>query len=396
MNNYRILTLVNLLAFVAIGISSPLLTLYLQALGADFALISVILTSVVVVALIGNYLWGRLADRLGRRKPLYIAGLLGVTLAYFWLSRAGSEEFAWAARLLDGASMAAVSTLGLTLMGDTLDTSNRRGRSMGLFRGLGSLAFAAGALMGGRLADAFSLPFAFLVCSGFFAAATLVALLLHEVKPVRAPAAPSSRSDQGHQARESAGLPMLFLVGVALWTAAHLASTTMWPNYMASFGYSKTTISSLWSLAALVEMPAMYITGALSDTMGRAIMLAAGGFSIALVQIGYMLFVQSLPALMGVQVLRGFGFGSYTSTAMTFTSEYGAQEHRGSNSGLFNAVGSAGQLGGTMMGGTLVQAFGFQMLYIVCALLAVASGVCFLLLRRATVTPLVEKPAGMD
>ena len=49
-----------------------------------------------------------------------------------------------------------------------------------------------------------------------------------------------------------------------------------------------------------------------------------------------------------------------------------------------------------MMGGTLVQAFGFQMLYIVCALLAVASGVCFLLLRRATVTPLVEKPAGMD
>ena len=127
MNNYRILTLVNLLAFVAIGISSPLLTLYLQALGADFALISVILTSVVVVALIAIFLLGRLADRLGRRKPLYIAGLLGVTLAYFWLSRAGSEEFAWAARLLDGASMAAVSTLGLTLMGDTLDTSNRRG-----------------------------------------------------------------------------------------------------------------------------------------------------------------------------------------------------------------------------------------------------------------------------
>ena len=92
---------------------------------------------------------------------------------------------------------------------------------------------------------------------------------------------------------------MLFLVGVALWTAAHLASTTMWPNYMASFGYSKTTISSLWSLAALVEMPAMYITGALSDTMGRAIMLAAGGFSIALVQIGYMLFVQSLPGVDG-------------------------------------------------------------------------------------------------
>ncbi|MCB0041739.1 MAG: MFS transporter, partial [Caldilinea sp.] len=70
MNNYRVLTLVNILAMVAIGISSPLLTLYLQGLGADFALISVILTSTIIVMLVGSYGWGWLADRLGRRKPL--------------------------------------------------------------------------------------------------------------------------------------------------------------------------------------------------------------------------------------------------------------------------------------------------------------------------------------
>jgi len=379
MSNYRILTLVNILAFVAIGISSPLLTLYLQGLGADFALISVILTSVVVVMLIGNYFWGWLADRLGRRKPLYIAGLVGVAIAYIWLSRADSETLAWSARLLDGISMAAVSTLGLTLMGDTLNASTRKGRRMGLTRGLASGAFAVGAFSGGRLADAFSLPVAFLVCAAFFVAAALMALMLHEVKIVRTPVVTTS------QLRPSvSGLPFLFLGGVILWTAGHVASTTMWPNYMASVGYSKTTISTLWSLAAFVEMPSMYVAGAISDVLGRALLLAAGGFAIALVQIGYIFLIGSLPALMGVQVVRGIGFGSYTTNAMTFTTEYGAQEHRGSNSGLFNAVGSAGQLAGTMMGGTLAQAFGFSTLYIVCAVLTMAAGFCFLALRHTT------------
>jgi MFS family permease len=212
--------------------------------------------------------------------------------------------------------------------------------------------------------------------------------LLREVKPVVAPA-PALAADGR---RRALGLPVLFLAGVALWTMAHVASTSMWPNYMAANGYSKTTISSLWSLAALIEMPAMIISGALSDFTGRAVVLAAGGFGIALVQLGYMLLVASIPALIGVQVLRGFGFGSYTSASMTFTAERGGQAQRGSNSGLFYTAASAGQLAGSLMGGILAQAAGFNALYLACAGLAVGSAICFLLLRRRGVLPLVEQP----
>ncbi len=389
MNNYRVLTLVNILAMVAIGISSPLLTLYLQGLGADFALISVILTSTIVVMLAGSYGLGWLADRLGRRKPLYIAGLAGVAIAYWWLSAANDVSNAWPARLLDGLSMAAVSTLGLALMGDTLDASAQRGRRMGLTRGLGSGAFAVGALAGGRLADAFGLSFIFLVCGAFFLAAMVAALFVRETR--LAPLSPVAPG--GQPSKAGAGLPLIFLAGVALWTMAHVASTSMWPNYMATFGYSKTAISSLWSLAAFVELPAMYITGALSDVMGRAIMLAAGGFGIALVQIGYMFLAQSLPLLLGVQVLRGFGFGSYTASSMTFAAEFGGQQHRGSRSGIFNAAGSAGQLAGSMLGGTLVQAAGFPALFAVCSTIALASALCFLVLRRRGSSTVAEQAA---
>ncbi|MCX6040726.1 MAG: MFS transporter, partial [Caldilinea sp.] len=276
MNNYRVLTLVNLLLFAAMGFNLPLLTLYLQELGADFALISLILTSTILVTLAGSPVWGWLADRLRRRKLLYIVALVGVGCAYWWLSRATGVFAAWPARLLDALCMAGTSTLGLTLMGDTLERSERKGRKMGFSRGLGSLAFAAGALVGGRLADALGLAAMYQVCSGLLFAAAATALLLQEVKLEQR----SVGSRVAVQGRHLLGLPLLFLMGVVLWTMAHVASTSMWPNYMASQGYSKTAISSLWSLAALIEMPAMFLGGALSDVVGRATVLAAGGAGI--------------------------------------------------------------------------------------------------------------------
>ena len=126
----------------------------------------------------------------------------------------------------------------------------------------------------------------------------------------------------------------------------------------------------------------MYLSGMLSDLFGRAIMLAAGGFAIALVQIGYLTLALLLPALLGVQVIRGFGFAGYTSTAMTYTAERSESENRGAAGGLFYSAGSTGQLLGMASGGLLVENFGFATLFIVCALLAGAAGLCFLMLRR--------------
>ena len=407
MKNYRILLVANSLFFGAVGVMMPLLSLYLQELGADLALISIILTSAVVVALGGNFFWGWLADRTGRRKPYYIAGLLGMAVGYLWLSQANTIAMAWPARLLDGLGMAAVYTLGLTLAGDTLNTSSTKGRSIGLYRGLGSLAWAIGAFTGGRLADLFSVSAAFILCSVLMVAAALIALLLADVKPptkspAPAPAQSPAQSTAGTataaaqatltppKAGRLAGLPLLYLAGVMLWTAVDYASSTMWPNYMASVGYSKTAISSLWSLAAFFEMPALIIFGGLSDVVGRTVMLIAGGFGIAAVQVGYVLFVQSLPILLGIQVARGLGLGSYTSAAMTYAAESGTQATRGSSSGVFYATSSAGQLAGTLLAGTMAQAFGFTALYLTCAALATASGICFLALRyRRTHPPTV-------
>lgn len=389
MNSIRLLTLISALFYVAIGISSPLITLYLQSLGADFAQISLILASVTITMFFANYGWGWLSDRLGRRKPLLVTGLLILATAFFLLSRVPNGNYAWAARIFEGVGGAAYSTVSLALMGDLLEAERQKGRSMGVFRGIGSFAFAIGAVFGGRLADATSIAQTLMVCSGLYLLAAIAALAIQEVRPALrpdiAPAVPSTPiQNPKSKVQNLQPLPLFFLGGVLLWTAAHSASASMWPNYMQSLGYSKTESGLLWGLAAGIEFPAMVVAGSLSDVIGRAPLLMAGGLFISLTNLGYLLLAGIFPLLLGVQVVRGFGFGSYTTTAMTFATEHSAQKNRGSKSGIYNTISTAGSLLGSMLGGNLVQAYGFHFLYGVCSSLALGAAISFLLLRYRT------------
>ena len=387
MNSIRLLTLISAIFYIAIGISSPLITLYLQALGASYAQISLILGSVVITTFFANYLWGWLSDRLGRRKPLLITGLLILATSFFLLSWAPSGSYAWAARVFEGLGTAAYGTLSLAIMGDLLEAEKQKGRRMGIFRGIGSFGFAIGASIGGILADATSIATTLMLCSAIYLVAAACALTIREVTSV-APASIVNRQLPTLNPRQILinlqSLPVLFLIGVLFWSAAHSASASMWPNYMQSLGYSKTAITNLWGLAALVEFPAMVGAGALSDLFGRAPLLIAGGSFIALTNLGYLFLAGIFPLLLLVQVVRGFGFGSYTTTAMTFATEQSVQSTRGSKSGLFNTVSSAGSLVGSSLGGTLVQLAGFHFLYGVVATLAISSAICFFLLRQRT------------
>lgn len=395
-NDYRLLVLINALSFGAMGISAPQLSIFFEEeLGADKARIALILTSISIVLLISNYAWGRISDWLGQRKPIWAGGLFGVAVMSFLVSQAPNITAAWILRAGHALSLAAYTTLSLAIITDVFErTANtqkplQKGRRMGFYRGLGSLAFAIGATLGGTLADLISLRAIFIAVAVLYLLAGLCALFLSEKKlekgagEISAPQKhPSLPTNAGTPHPTGQQLPLLFLAGVALWTMAHTASATMWPNYMRSLGYSKSAVGSLWGLAALIEFPAMYLAGIVSDIAGTVIVLAAGGILVAVVNLGYLLFATFLPALLSIQVIRGFGFATYTTTAMTFTTDFGAQSTRGRTSGTFYTTTSIGFLLGSYFGGTFAEWRGFEFMYGFCAISALAAGACFLLLRR--------------
>ena len=78
-----------------------------------------------------------------------------------------------------------------------------------LVASIGSLAFAGGAFVGGRLADATSLRVVFIACAILYLLAAGVALLLHETRAVRAerPSVPSDSASPPARARGPASPP---------------------------------------------------------------------------------------------------------------------------------------------------------------------------------------------
>jgi len=381
MRDLRLLTVVSALTFAAMGLTMPVMTVYLETLGASFAAISLIMTSFTLTALLANYASGWLSDKVRRRKPLLVGGLLLMALAYIGLGRVLDAAQAWPLRILEGVGSGAYGTLSLAMMGDLLEDSSSRGRSMGLLRGLGSVAFAVGAVTGGWLSTRFSAPFVFVAAGGCYAAAALVMAVVHERRHQPTPS--GEREPLGAPTGYTGlGLPLLFLTGVFLWTSAVGAFTSMWANAMKHAGYSQQAISTLWALAASIELPGMTIAGAISDLVGRTPLLAVGGLGIALVFGSYIFVIQWLPAVIAAQVGRGFSYGSYLANAMTYTAEHSNRYTRGSVSGVFSAATGGGQLVGTLAGGLIVQAFGFTPLFALCSLGGLIAAACFVLLHR--------------
>lgn len=380
MRDIRLLTLVGIFVFLAMGFSAPVMTVYLESLGASFAEISLILTSFSLTALLSSYAGGYLSDRLGRRKPLLLAGLALMALAYFWLGSVPTAQAAWPVRIVEGVGSGTYNALSLAMMGDLLEHSSNKGRSMGIYRGIGSAAFAVGAVAGGWLATRIATPSVFWAAGGFYAAAALVMFAVHE--HLRAAPVAEKEPLGAPQGYPGLGLPALFLVGVFIWMASLGAMSSMWPNALKHLGYNQQTISSLWGLSALMEMPSMALTGAISDVTGRAPLLAAGAAGMTAVLIGYALVAQWLWALVGLQVLRGTSFGAYVANAMTYTTERAGPLARGSASGVFSATAGAGSLIGTLVAGFVVQGFGFTVLFGLCAVGTATAALCFFALHR--------------
>jgi MFS family permease len=351
-----------------------MLSLYLESLGAGYARIAAILTTYAVASLIASYVWGRASDHLGRRKPLVVGGLLGMSLSLGLLALAPSYHFVWGVRVLEAVTMAAYGTASLAFMGDLLATSTARGRRMGSYRGFGSLSFALGAFCGGPIIEFLGMRQVFALGALLLLASGVVASTIREAPPAREETSPAAP-------RATPQMPVPFLAGVFLWTGAFWAAYSMWPNFLSSLGYPKSAANWLWGLAAISEVPFMSVVGMLSDALGRAPVLAMGGVGLGLVLLGYVTLNRWLVGLMGVQAFRGFAYSAFTATSMIYAAESGTARSRAGSIGVYNVAMALGQILGLAMGGQIVQRAGFSALFLASTAVFVASGLVFWALR---------------
>jgi len=365
------MTATAVLHFTSRGIVVPLSSLYAESLGADYVIIGLLGTATALALIVFSTVWGRVSDRLGRRKLVLIPSLLVMGLGYGLMALAPDYRALLPLYVLVAVAQAGYDANSLALLGDLLDMkSSARGRYIGMFRGLCSLGFGAMAFFAGTIAEWQSLRAVFVVTAGLLLGAALVAFGVTEGKQP----SPSSEFEAtggappgGASARPavaeggSAPLPLPpLLVAAFAWSLMFGAVYAVWANYMVNdLHYTTSQMSRLWAIASLSEFPLMVVAGRLSDHIGRLPMLSLGFLAWALVFVGYLLLPQ-MPWIVLVQLVRGFAFSAFTATAMAYAAEVRSRGERGKVSGLYSSAGAIGSILGAPLGGTMAQLLGFR------------------------------------
>jgi MFS family permease len=362
---YLTLSAVIFCGFVGTGATGPFQALYAAALGASLAQVALVVGVYSLVALVAGLGWGRLADRLGRRKPFLVGAMAG--LAVVNVAMAGVPAWPWLVplRVLEGTAAGANQVVSLALMGDILEGQPNRARLIGGYRMSGSLAFSVAIVASGWLAQNVGFRGSYLLAAAVYGVALLIALTLPErgrrAAPVgaRPPAVGFAELLRG---------PLRPLLLLALSFGLPFAAVySVWPIWVADVqGYGRAVFSQLWGLAAFVEVPCMLLAGVLVDRFGRRPTFSLGLGAFALVYLAYAA-APPLPGLVAAQVLRGFAFAAFTATALTMAIDLAPPAARGRASGLYATANSLAQISGGWLGGPLAATIGFRALYALAA-----------------------------
>lgn len=172
-------------------------------------------------------LTGVLSDRLGRHKPLILAGLVVMGISTILFTLASSFWQLLLLRATQGIGVALTILAAMAVM-TSATARETRGSAMGVYTTMRMAGFAGGPLLGGALFDAYGFDITFYVGAGaILIGFVLVQLAVKEPPPVvrqqgaAAIAAPAfaltaDLSSAGREARQMSVVTSAFGLGIAL------------------------------------------------------------------------------------------------------------------------------------------------------------------------------------
>jgi len=333
----------------------PLLPAYARAYGLSQMGVGVLFGSYSVSLLAGTYPMGRLADRVGRRRPMVwgLGGLFATTLLFAF---AHSYPLLILARVLQGLSAAATWTAGLALLADHFP-AQARGKAMGTAFAFANLGALLGPTVSGWLSQHHGLRAPFLLAAGLILVDALARLTLLEDVPME--------RDTRMGFKELLANPTIrvfagaMAMGSGLWA---LLEATLPLYFDHQLHLNATAIGLAFGSAAVVHMITSPLMGGLSDRVGRKRVLMTG-LVLAVVLIPLPAFVRGYGALlvaMGLAGLLASLIMSPTSPALAdAVARMGSQSYA-SVFGILNLAYGVGLMVAPLAGSAVVQAIGLR------------------------------------
>lgn len=382
--NLLVCTLGSFTTIVAMTLLLPFLPIYVQQLGVEEpAAIArwsgAAYAATFLSAALTAPLWGRLADRYGR-KLMLIRASLGMAIAMSLIGMATAPWQLVALRLLAGLLGGYAS--GSTILVAAQTPKAHTGWALGILSAGIMAGNVAGPLLGGILPPLIGIRHTFwLTGAAIFLAFLGTASLLKE-----APRQPKGAATAEQVADEP---PANLRVVRLMWLTAMLmmfATMSVEPIitlYIAQFvqGEHAITVNAgiVMAAAALGSILAAPLAGRLADRIGHGRVLLAGLVASALLLIPQA-FISHVWQLTGLRFLMGVALGGLLPCITALIRHHVSQQQTGKMLGYATSAQYAGQVTGPLCGGMISGAFGMQPVFLLTAL---TMALCALLVRGA-------------
>ena len=331
-----------------------------------------------LAGVVSGLLAGKFSDSYGRKWIL--VGGTGVYAIVFYLFAFMSKDFTtfFLLRFFEGIGFYVMPVMVSAMCADTFERQER-GRMMSMFSMAGGIGQLIGPLSAPYLinGDDYTMYFIF---SGTFVLISCIALaiLVKETLPneLRVNTAPKIGFNFGNflDSVKKLGKPfMLLLAAILLYRTGYTLIDPFFSVYMSDvLQLDLSNMSYLFALRAVCTLIFAPIAGYLADKWGRKPTFVVSMALVAIALVAYtrmtqpyhIYYVRALDAIAGVVVFNSI---------RTITADLLAPEVRGFGMGLYSTISQESSTVGAIFGGYLIDAMGYNMVFLVAAGLAALS-----------------------
>ncbi len=374
--------IVTFLGFLDTHLLIPIMVLYASVLGAGVGIAGLIVGLYSITNTPANVPFGRLIDRLGHKVPL-ITGLIGDALGMFFYSLCRLPIHLALVRAFHGISGGLV---GPATMSITADYSSRKekGRAMGFY----GMSIAAATLVGyglsGSIADQLGYEAVFLFGAMLLAIGVVLSLFLPGSRKRGVINAKTSLPQTLKQVKGLLGRKGLTLAYCSIFAQYFTFGgvVTLLPFYMENLGMEAFHVGMLLAIFAIMFIIIQLPSGALSDKVGRMILIAVG-FSLGIVSLIVLPSLETFLLLAVIMALYGMAYGILFPSVSALVVDHTTPEERGMATGVFHALLTAGVAIGAPVMGWVGEMVGVKLgLALSSGIMVFALAIALRLLRR--------------
>jgi len=371
---------------VGMSIVSPIIPIYSESFGVDFAVASLAITIFAFGRFITDIPAGAMADRVGRRPMMLLGGVL-ITISALLNGLTANFTLFLLYRFLEGVGSSMWITARQALLADIL-RQEERGRTLGYFQAVQLIGQSAGPTIGGWAAEYWGLNTPFFIYAGTgLITVALTFSLIFDVKGVQRHREQLINPTDVKRILKNLTFTMACLGAFTIFFQRSGIRTDILPLYASiEVGLDPAAVGTLISIATITNVVFTIPFGYAIDLIGRKPVIMWCIFFTAVADIGFT-FGYSFWTLAIAAVALGVATAGAAEAPLSLSTDASHGEPRGLAMGVYRLIADSGSMLGPVLLGSVADLGGLRLPFYVMAGILITNALLVAIFAKEIIDP---------